>query len=148
MKYNEKPGIPDHQWRMKNTYRTFHVKYDPNDLRSIRLYWEDKAGELRFERVAEPYMVIHRAIQDQREGEAEFIRQEQEANIRDRIDRQVMAKEIEYAYGVAPEQHGLSTPNLKGVTAEVQRRLTDGRKNTVANLKNTRLAVLPKKPAC
>ena len=119
----EKPGIPDHQWRMKNTYRTFHVKYDPNDLRSIRLYWEDKAGELRFERVAEPYMVIHRAIQDQREGEAEFIRQEQEANIRDRIDRQVMAKEIEYAYGVAPEQHGLSTPNLKGVTAEVQREI-------------------------
>lgn len=117
----ETPGHPDHEWRKKNTYRQFHVKYDPNDLRSIRLYWEDNAGERRFERVAEPYMVIHRAIQDQAEGEAAFIRQEQEANIRDRIDRQVIAKEIEYAYGVAPEQHGLSTPKLKGVTAEVQR---------------------------
>lgn len=68
-------------------------------------------------------MVIHRAIQDQTEGEAAFIRQEQEANIRDRIDRQVIAKEIEYAYGVAPEQHGLSTPKVKGVTAEVQREI-------------------------
>ena len=67
--------------------------------------------------------VIHRAIQDQQEGEAAFIRQEQEANVRDRIERQVIAKEIEYAYGVAPEQHGLSTPGLKGVTKEVQREI-------------------------
>ena len=73
--------------------------------------------------MAEPYMVIHRALQDQTEGEAAFIRLEQEANIQDRIDRQVIAKEIEYAYNVAPEQHGLSTPKLKGVTAEVQREI-------------------------
>ena len=117
------PGEPDHEWRRKNTYRKFYVKYDPNDLRSIRLYWKDNAGQLRFERVAEPYMVVHRAIQDQMEGEAEFIRREQEANIRDRIERQVIAKEIEYAYGVAPEQNGLSTPKLKGVTKEVQREI-------------------------
>ena len=117
------PGEPDHEWRRRNTYRQFYVKYDPNDLRSIRLYWKDKAGNLRFERVAEPYMLIHRAIQDQTEGEAAFIRQEQEANVRDRIERQVIAKEIEYAYGVAPEQHGLNTPDLKGVTAEVQREI-------------------------
>ena len=117
------PGEPDHEWRRKNTYRKFYVKYDPNDLRSIRLYWKDNAGQLRFERVAEPYMVVHRAIQDQAEGEAEFIRREQEANIRDRIERQVIVKEIEYAYGVAPEQNGLSTPKLKGVTKEVQREI-------------------------
>ena len=117
------PGEPDHEWRRKNTYRKFYVKYDPNDLRSIRLYWKDNAGQLRFERVDEPYMVVHRAIQDQAEGEAEFIRREQEANIRDRIERQVIAKEIEYAYGVAPEQNGLSTPKLKGVTKEVQREI-------------------------
>ena len=117
------PGEPDHEWRRKNTYRKFYVKYDPNDLRSIRLYWKDNAGQLRFERVAEPYMVVLRAIQDQAEGEAEFIRREQEANIRDRIERQVIAKEIEYAYGVAPEQNGLSTPKLKGVTKEVQREI-------------------------
>ncbi len=117
------PGQPDHEWRRRNTYRQFYVKYDPNDLQSVRLYWKDNAGQLRFERVAEPYMVIHRAIQDQQEGEAAFIRREQEANIRDRIERQVIAKEIEYAYGVAPEQHGLSTPKVKGVTKEAQREI-------------------------
>lgn len=117
------PGKPDHEWRRKNTYRKFHVKYDPDDLRSVRLYWEDRAGNLRFERVAEFYLGIHRAIQDQTEDEAAFIRQEQEANLRDRIERQVIAKEIEYAYGVAPEQNGLTTPDLKGIPAEAQREI-------------------------
>lgn len=117
------PGVPDHEWRRRNTYRQFYVKYDPYDFSSVRLYWKDKGGALRFERVAEPYMVVHRAIQDQTEGEAVFIRREQEANVHDRIERQVAAKSIEYEHGVAPEQHGLRSPNLKGVTAEVQRQI-------------------------
>lgn len=117
------PGVPDHEWRRRNTYRKFYVKYDPNDLRSVRLYRKDNAGQLRFERIAEPYLVIHRAIQDQTEGEAAFIRREQAANLQDRIERQVTAKEIEYAHGVAPEQHGLETPKLKGIPAEAQREI-------------------------
>lgn len=117
------PGTPDHDWRRRNTYKEFYIKYDPYDFGSVRLYWKDKGGEMRFERIAGPYMVIHRAIQDQKEGEAAFIRQEQEANIQDRVERQVTAKEIEYEFGVAPEQHGLNTPKLKGVTAEVQRQI-------------------------
>lgn len=117
------PGTPDHDWRRKNTYKQFYVKYDPYDFGSVRLYWKDKGGEMRFERVAEPYMVIHRSIQDQTEGEAAFIRKEQEANIQDRVERQVTAKEIEYEFGVAPEQNGLKTPKLKGITAEVQRQI-------------------------
>ncbi len=117
------PGIPDHEWRRRNTYRRFYVKYDPYDLTSIQLYWKDGDGEMRKDRVAELYKTIHRAIQDQTKDEAGFIRQEQEANIQDRIERQVIAKEIEYAHGVAPEQHGLSTPRLKGVTKEVQRQI-------------------------
>jgi hypothetical protein len=120
--YSE-PGVPDHEWRRKHTYQQFYVKYDPYDMQSVRLYWEDRAGEKRFERVAEPYMVIHRAIQEQTEGEAKFIRQEQQANIADRIERAVTAKEIEYEHGVAPEQHGLNTPEPKGVTAEVKREI-------------------------
>ena len=117
------PGVPDHEWRRRNTYKQFYVKYDPYDFGSVRLYWKDKGGEFRFERVAEPYMVIHRAIQDQGEGEAAFIRREQEANVQDRVERQVVAKEIEYEHGVAPEQHGLNTPKLKGITAEVERQI-------------------------
>lgn len=116
-------GVPDIEWRRKHTYERFVVKYDPYDFGSIRLYRKDKAGELRFERVAEPYMVIHRAIQEQTEGEATFIRQQQKATEESRIERQVAAKAIEYAEGVAPEQHGLCTPDLKGVTADVQRQI-------------------------
>ena len=117
------PGVPDHEWRDKNTYRKFYVKYDPYDLGSIQLYWKDRAGELRKDRIAETYMTVPRAIQDQKEGDMARIRQEQEANLQDRIKRQVRAKEIEYAHGVAPEQHGLKTPRLKGVKAEVQRQI-------------------------
>ena len=117
------PGVPDIEWRRKHTYQKFVVKYDPYDFTSIRLYWKDKAGQLRFERVAEPYMVIHRAIQEQTEGEALFIRQQREATEQSRIERQVEARQIEYDEGVAPEQHGLRTPKLKGVSKEVQRQI-------------------------
>lgn len=117
------PGVPDLEWRKTHTYERFVVKYDPYDFSSIRLYRKDGAGELRFERVAEPYIVIHRAIQDQTEGEAAFIRSQQSATEQMRIDRQVSAKEIEYSEGVAPEQHGLTSPKLKGVRADVQRQI-------------------------
>ena len=117
------PGVPDIEWRRKHTYQKFVVKYDPYDFQSIRLYWKDKAGELRFERVAEPYIVIHRAIQEQTEGEATFIRQQQKAIEQSRIERQVTGRQIEFAEGVAPEQNGLSSPGLKGVTADVQRQI-------------------------
>ena len=116
-------GTPDIEWRRKHTYQKFVVKYDPYDFSSIRLYWKDKAGELRFERVAEPYLLIHRAIQEQTEGEAAFIRAQQTATEQSRIERQVAAKKIEYAEGVAPEQNGLVTPDLKGVSADVQRQI-------------------------
>ena len=71
------PGIPDQEWRRTHTYQKFYVQYDPYDLTSVRLYWMDKAGGYRFERVAEPYMVIHRAIQDQTPAEEAFIRAQQ-----------------------------------------------------------------------
>ena len=117
------PGVPDTEWRRKHTYQKFIVKYDPYDFSSIRLYWKDKAGELRFERVAEPYIVIHRAIQEQTEGEATFIRQQQKATEESRIERQVAGRQIEFAEGVAPEQNGLSTPALKGVRSDVERQI-------------------------
>ena len=101
----------------------WYVKYDTYEVSSVQLDSKQKGSALRFERVAEPNMVVQRAIQDQTEGEAAFIRREQEANVHDRIERQVAAKSIEYEHGVAPEQHGLRSPNLKGVTAEVQRQI-------------------------
>ena len=117
------PGIPDHEWRRQHTYERFVVKYDPYDFGSIRLYKKEADGNLRFERVAEPYVVIHRAIQEQTESEATFIRQEQAANTTDRIERTVAGREIEKAHGVMPEQHGLRSPKPKGMTAAERRQI-------------------------
>ena len=117
------PGVPDHEWRRQHTYERFVVKYDPYDFGSVRLYKKEADGSLRFERVAEPYVVIHRAIQEQTEGEAVFIRQEQAANTTDRIERTVAGREIEKAHGVMPEQHGLRSPKPKGMTAAERRQI-------------------------
>ena len=117
------PGVPDHEWRRQHTYERFVVKYDPYDFGSVRLYKKEADGSQRFERVAEPYVVIHRAIQEQTEGEAAFIRQEQAANTTDRIERTVAGREIEKAHGVMPEQHGLRSPKPKGMTAAERRQI-------------------------
>lgn len=117
------PGKPDHAWRRRHTYEQFVVKYDPSDLSSIRLYTRDRSGGLRFERIAEPYLTVHRAIQEQQEGDARFIRQEQEASMQDRIERQALGRAIEYDHGTAPEQNGLRTPRLKGATEDVEREI-------------------------
>ena len=113
------PGVPDHEWRRQNTLQSFVVRYDPDDLQSIRLYRRDKAGQLRFERIAQTYMVIHRAIQEQTEGEARFIRQEQQAQQQDRIERVAQGRAAQLDHGTAPEQQGLQQPALRGVTREV-----------------------------
>nr|DAX98674.1 MAG TPA: transposase [Caudoviricetes sp.] len=117
------PGVPDHEWRRQHTYERFVVKYDPYDFGSVRLYKKEADGSLRFERVAEPYVVIHRAIQEQTTGEAAFIRHEQTANTTDRIERTVAGREIEKAHGVMPEQHGLRSPKPKGMTAAERRQI-------------------------
>ena len=118
------PGVPDHEWRRKHTYERFIVAYDPYDFASIRLYTRGTDGTLRFERTAEPYIVIHRALQDQRgTDDAKFIRQEQEANLRDRIERTVAGRMIAAEHGMDAEQQGLRSPKLKGAGADVQRQI-------------------------
>lgn len=118
----ERPGVPDHAWRMTHTYARFIVAYDPWDTTSVRLYTQEADGALRFERTAEPYIVIHRALQDQvGTGDAEFIRREQAANLDDRMERTARGWAIAARHGMAPEQNGLSTPRLKGLTDEEQR---------------------------
>lgn len=118
------PGVPDHEWRRKHTYERFIVAYDPYDFASIRLYTKGTDGSLRFERTAEPYILIHRALQDQHgTDDAKFIRQEQEANLQDRIERTVAGRTIAAEHGTDAEQQGLHSPKLKGTTAAVQRQI-------------------------
>lgn len=117
------PGEPDLEWRRRNTYKKFYVQYDPYDMSSVRLLYKDKGGAMRFECVALFPLMIHRAQQEQTEAEKRFIRAQQEAVINERINRQVVAKDIEYEHGVAPEQNGLRTPDLKGLGKEAQRQI-------------------------
>ena len=118
------PGVPDHEWRRKHTYERFIVAYDPYDFASIRLYTKGTDGSLRFERTAEPYILIHRALQDQQgTDDAKFIRQEQEANLQDRIERTVAGRAIAAEHGTDAEQQGLHSPKLKGANAAVQRQI-------------------------
>ena len=119
----EAPGVPDHEFLRKNRGQKFYTMYDPYDHTSVRLYKKDKAGELRFVRTAEPYIVIHRNIQEQTEGEMAFIRRNIEANTEGRIERQVRGRIIEQAHGMSMEQQGLERPELKGMQKSDQREI-------------------------
>ena len=117
-------GMPDMEWRSRNTGREFIVRFDPQNFDRALLYTETPMG-LRFETVAYPYLTIHRAIQEQQEGEMDLIRWTDEANKRERIRRQVEAHALEMEHGVAPEQRGLRTPAAKGISEREYERLAD-----------------------
>lgn len=115
----DEAGMPDHAWRRQHTYDRFIVAYDPYDMASVRLYKQEADGSKRFVRIAQPYLVIHRAQQEQTAVDKALIRAEQQANLQDRIERQVAARAIEHEQGVAPEQHGLRAARIKGVNKHV-----------------------------
>ena len=117
-------GMPDMEWRSRNTGREFFVRFDPQKLDRVMLYTETPMG-LRFEAMAYPYLTIHRAIQEQQEGEMDFIRWNDEANKRERIRRQVEAHALEIEHGVAPEQYGYRTPAAKGISEREYEKLAD-----------------------
>lgn len=110
-------NMPDLAFRRKNTYRKFVVKYDPLDMSSVRLYSEDKGG-LRFVATAHPYYVTHRAIQEQEAGEMKFLQEMTDLNKQQRIEHQIYVAGLEMDHGVAPEQHGLNRPRIKGMSAK------------------------------
>lgn len=112
--------IPDLKFRRQHTFRQFYVMYDPLDMTQVRLYTKETNG-MRYIATAEPYVEVHRAIQEQKPGEMEFIRKMDALNKQERVNLQLEAAELEMNYGVAPEQFGLNRPRIKGlnlVTAE------------------------------
>ena len=127
-------GRPDYEWRRDNTGREFFVKFDPQRMDRALLYTRTPMG-LRYETVAYPYLSIRRNIQEQQPGDMELIRLNDEANKRERVRRQIEAHALELEHGVAPEQHGLRTPALKGISEKEYERLADA------------VTVLPTEPA-
>lgn len=112
--------MPDLEFRKKHTFRQFYVMYDPLDMTQVRLYTKENNG-MRYVATAEPYVKVHRNLQEQKPGEMTFIRQMDIRNKQERVNLQLEAAELEMAHGVAPEQFGLNRPRIKGlnlVTAE------------------------------
>ncbi len=109
-------GYPDLEFRKTNTYRKFIVKYDPMDMTTVRLYTQDSRGGLKFSAEARPYQQIHRAIQEQQDGEMEFIRTMDERMKRSAVAQHLEVVELEMEHGVAPEQHGLNRPKIAGMS--------------------------------
>ncbi len=132
-KYTYEPldttGMPDMEFRRRHTYRQFFVKYDPMDMTRVKLYEETAAG-LRFVADAVPYIEVQRNIQEQRPGDMEFIRTQERRNKQERIDRALTVAELEMAYGVAPEQHGLNRPKLQGLKLKAAEEMMDATAST------------------
>lgn len=117
-------GLPDMTFRRENTGRQFFVKYDPDDMSQVWLCTHTTVGT-RHIRKAQPYAVIHRAIQEQTPDELMFIRTMTEANKRERVARQMEGYQFDLEYGIAPEQHGLRSSRLRGLSRRDQERLSD-----------------------
>ncbi len=117
-------GRPDYEWRRENTGRDFYVRFDPLKMDRAMLYTSTPMG-LRYETMAYPYLSIHRNIQEQQPGDMELIRHNDELNKQARVRRQIENHALEMEHGVAPEQHGLHTPALKGISEREYERLAD-----------------------
>ena len=106
---------PDYEWRRTNTGKEFYVKFDPLQPTTAMLF-EQTASGLRYAATAHPYLTVHRNIQEQQEWDMELIRYNDEQNKRMRVRRRLDSHALEMEYGVAPEQNGLVTPVLKGIS--------------------------------
>ena len=121
------PGHPDHEWRRTHTFQKFFVQYDPYDMTRVRLITLDG----RFEREAEPPIIIHRAQQEQTEEEKKFIKQVRDDVNKQRVAKAIEANRVERKYGTSPEQNGQHTPKLGGLSKELQEEI-DRRTNKYA----------------
>lgn len=108
-------GLPDMAFRRDHTGEKFHVQYDPHDMSKVRLCTKDGYG-YRLVAEAATYVVVHRALQDQMEGERAFMRRMEDANKKERVRRHLEGMRLDMKYGTAPEQHGLVTPRPQGIT--------------------------------
>lgn len=111
-----KDGMPDLGFYAKNIGRKFITKYDPNDMTKVRLYTEGTDGSLVFVTEARPFAEIHRATQEQADGERSFITAMDIMNKKARLTQDMEMAELETKHGTNPEQHGFSRPRLKGIS--------------------------------
>jgi hypothetical protein len=114
-------GEPDMDFNRRNIGRKFYRRYQPDDLSVVGLYEKDSTG-MRFIALAQPYLTVHRAIQDQTEEDFIRLRRVQVLNKQQRIDNEVERSKILEKHGLHPHQHGLEVAPLKGVTSGKKQR--------------------------
>ena len=119
------PQQPDYEWRRKNTGREFVVEYDPHDMSRVRLCVDDKDYGLQFNTWAEPYMTVHRAMQDQVEGERSDIIAALNANKKEIVRRDLQMRAMQLKYGNGYESLGYDAPLPQGVSKEEYLRYAD-----------------------
>lgn len=109
-------GMPDLNWLHRNLGRGVFVEYDPHDpTADVRLYTKDDYG-FKYLCDAKEYTVIHRSMLEQTHEERVFMRQMEWENKVMRVTEWLEKRDLEFEHGVAPEQHGFVTPNIKGVS--------------------------------
>lgn len=112
-------GKPDQLWLRKHVDAKVWVKFDPEDYSMIYLYEKDASG-LRFLAVAEEKVTVARGKQEQEDFETAYIVQVNNENKRIRTERWSEMDEILATHGMRPEDYGLKTPPVKGVTKSVK----------------------------
>lgn len=113
---------PDLEWIRDNMGRQFEVHVDPwavgQEDSVIRLYetsMVDGKKQRRFVTEATPKPVIHRAIGEQSAEERQYIR-EVERDVQElRVRMSIEHHEMDTEFGIAPEQNGRVTPQIKGL---------------------------------
>ena len=107
-------GVPDVEFLRDHSGRKFHVKYDPDDMTIVQL-WSKTANGLIYEATAQPYLTMHRGIQEQLPGERTDWAQRNIANNNARLDMREFAEELLESEGRHPKEHGLRLPAAKGI---------------------------------
>lgn len=108
-------GMPDMDFYRKNIGRKLYTRYCPDDMSIVSLYEKDAMGAMRFVTMAQTFIDIEGAMQNQTSEDLRFIRQIQNANIKMRIDSERERNELLAAHNMHPNQHGLRVAPLKGV---------------------------------
>ncbi|MDH6310562.1 hypothetical protein M2451_003348 [Dysgonomonas sp. PFB1-18] len=108
-------GMPDMDFYRRNIGRKFYTRYCPDDMSMVSLYEKDAAEKMRFVTIAQSFIYVQRAMQDQTSEDLSFIRQMDAANKKMRIDNERERNELLASHNMHPNQHGLNVAPLKGV---------------------------------
>ena len=111
-----KNGIPDIDFNLRHIDKEFYVGYFLEDMTTVALYEKTANGDYRFVAMADKYLQIHRAKQEQDEFDHAFIAAMTKLNKHTRINMHEATEQRLERHGYHPAQHGLQMPKIKGLS--------------------------------